>query len=41
MKKMIKTVIKWAPVIYPIVKKMMDKKKQSKNRTGSATRMPN
>ncbi|MCE4050640.1 MULTISPECIES: hypothetical protein [Bacillaceae] len=41
MKKMIRTVIKWAPVIYPIVKKMMDKKKQSKGSTRSRSRMPN
>ncbi|MED4039554.1 hypothetical protein [Niallia taxi] len=39
MKKMIRTAIKWAPVIYPIVKKLMEKRKQSKG--GSASRIPN
>ncbi|MBM7690719.1 hypothetical protein JOC77_000122 [Peribacillus deserti] len=27
MKKLISTAIKWAPVVYPIVKKMLDQRK--------------
>ncbi|WP_233499210.1 hypothetical protein [Bacillus weihaiensis] len=29
MKRLVKRLIKWAPVIYPIVKKMMNKRKRS------------
>ncbi|WP_257967860.1 hypothetical protein [Peribacillus deserti] len=30
MKKLISTAIKWAPVVYPIVKKVLDQRKQGK-----------
>lgn len=38
LKKMIKTVIKWAPVIYPIVRKIMKDRKASKQKNKSASR---
>lgn len=38
LKKMIKTVIKWAPVIYPIVRKIMKDRKASKQKNMSADR---
>ncbi len=38
LKKMIKTVIKWAPVIYPIVRKIMKDRKASKQKNMSASR---
>ena len=38
LKKMIKTVIKWAPVIYPIVRKIMKYRKASKQKNMSASR---
>ncbi|XRL85397.1 hypothetical protein P5664_02355 [Bacillus subtilis] len=38
LKKMIKTVIKWAPVIYPIVRKIMKDRKASKQNNMSASR---
>lgn len=31
--KLVKTVIKFAPVVYPIVKKMMDERKNMKSTT--------
>ncbi|ESU33521.1 hypothetical protein G3A_05785 [Bacillus sp. 17376] len=33
MKKLIKTALKWGPVLYPIVKKMMNNKKSSSIKT--------
>ncbi|CAM3799109.1 Mobile element protein [Mesobacillus thioparans] len=30
MRRLIKTAIKWGPVLYPIVKKMMDSRKSTK-----------
>ncbi|KIL32312.1 hypothetical protein B4145_4281 [Bacillus subtilis] len=38
LKKMIKTVIKWVPVIYPIVRKIMKDRKASKQKNMSASR---
>ncbi|AZV49587.1 hypothetical protein BJH90_18225 [Bacillus halotolerans] len=38
LKKMIKTVIKWAPVIYPVVRKIMKDRKASKQKNMSASR---
>ncbi|MGQ9008590.1 hypothetical protein ACTXHP_10295 [Bacillus stercoris] len=38
LKKMIKTVIKWAPLIYPIVRKIMKDRKASKQKKMSASR---
>ncbi|AMK74360.1 MULTISPECIES: hypothetical protein [Bacillus] len=38
LKKMIKTVIKWAPVIYPIVRKIMKDRKVCKQKNMSASR---
>ncbi|WP_406600300.1 hypothetical protein [Metabacillus sediminilitoris] len=35
MKKLIKNVITWAPVIYPIVKKIMNKRKANKIKTST------
>lgn len=31
MKKMLKTVMKWAPILYPIGKKLLNKRKSKKN----------
>jgi hypothetical protein len=33
MKKLIKTALKWGPVLYPIVKKMMNNRKSSSMKT--------
>nr|WP_249745265.1 hypothetical protein [Mesobacillus boroniphilus] len=33
MKKLIKTALKWGPVLYPIVKKMMNSRKSSSVKT--------
>ncbi|GAM14532.1 hypothetical protein SAMD00020551_2683 [Mesobacillus selenatarsenatis SF-1] len=33
MKKLIKTALKWGPVLYPIVKKMMNNRKSSSIKT--------
>ncbi|MBG9770744.1 hypothetical protein ABD75_17660 [Bacillus vallismortis] len=38
LKKMIKTVIKWAPVVYPIVRKIMKERKASKQKNTSSSR---
>jgi hypothetical protein len=35
MKKLIKNVITWAPVIYPIAKKIMNKRKANKIKTST------
>ncbi|MED1096466.1 MULTISPECIES: hypothetical protein [Bacillus] len=33
MKKFIRNVIKWAPVIYPVVKKILNERKKKKTRS--------
>lgn len=33
MNKLIRMAIKWGPVLYPVVKKMMDKRKSTKLKT--------
>ncbi|WP_151257783.1 hypothetical protein [Bacillus stercoris] len=38
LKKMIKTVIKWAPLIYPIVRKIMKDRKASKQKNMSTSK---